>query len=98
MTPCTLHKRHTPRIWRTVSHHVIPQSWTQQLGQPDSIQVVICDTAHYAIHLLIDALRLGHPHPVMPKVYRDLAQEAIDWWVENGQPPVHITSLEAPGA
>lgn len=96
--PCSLHKGHTPRIWRTVSHHVVPQAWTQQLGQPDSQRVTLCDTAHYGVHMLIDALRAGRSTPRVPAAYRDLADEAIGWWEENGKPPVHTTSLEAPNA
>jgi len=94
--PCSVHKYHSPKIWRTVSHHVVPQAWTQQIAQPDSPRVTLCDTAHYAIHMLIDALRVNAAHPVMPAVYRDLAEEAIGWWEEHGRPPVHVTSLEAP--
>jgi hypothetical protein len=94
--PCYLHKYHSPRLWRTVRHHVIPEAWTTQLGQPAAHRVVICDTANYAIHMLIDAMRLGKVHPKMPPNYTELAQEAIDWWEENGRPPVHVTSLENP--
>jgi len=94
--PCSLHKGHTPKIWRTVGHHVVPQAWTQQLGQPDSARVTICDTAHYAVHMLIDALVFGGSVPSMPKVYRDLALEAEGWWQDHNKPPVHRTSLEKP--
>ena len=97
MAPCSLHKGHTPKIWRTVSHHVIPQAWTSQLGQPDSARVTICDTAHYAIHLLIDALVFSGAVPSMPRAYRDLALEAEGWWIEHSKPPVHRTA-EAPRA
>jgi hypothetical protein len=96
--PCTLHKYHSPRIWRTVQHHVIPESWTTQVGQPQAPRVTICDTAHYAIHQVIDALVFGGIIPShMPLAYRELAQEAADWSAENGKPPIHRT-MENPNA
>jgi hypothetical protein len=91
--PCTLHKYHSPRIYRTVQHHVIPEAWTTQVGQPQAPRVTICDTAHYAIHQVINALVFGGSiSPYMPTAYRELAQEAADWWEENGKPPIHRTT------
>ena len=90
--PCTLHKTHSPTLWRTVQHHVVPESWTEQAGEPHADTVVICDTAHYGIHEVIDDTVAGRTvKQRTPASYLAIVQKAIDWWTAHGQPPVPRT-------
>lgn len=65
--PCKVHGYHWPRPSRSVKHHI----WPQEYGGPtvpDNL-VWTCDTGHYNIHALLDAMLAGTP--LLPHATRE---------------------------
>lgn len=56
---CVVHGYHWPKPLRTVKHHIHPLSE----GGPDTKAnlLLVCDTGHYSIHALLEALLKGQP-------------------------------------
>jgi len=68
---CEVHKYHWPRPLRTVKHHI----WPQEYGGPTvpTNLVLVCDTGHYNIHAVLDALLKGTTPPKTHKAEQSLA-------------------------
>ena len=54
---CIVHGYHRPNPSRTVHHHIHPQEYGGKTV-PENL-VWVCDTGHYNIHSLLDALLAG---------------------------------------
>jgi hypothetical protein len=59
--PCWGHKDHgTARPLRIVGHHIVPKEWG---GDPKGELYWCCDNFHYAVHRIMDWLRLQDRGP-----------------------------------
>lgn len=74
---CVVHGVHRPTPARTVKHHI----WPQEFGGPtiESNLVWVCDTGHYNIHTLLDALLSGKTIEFKgTRLERKLAKQGYD--------------------
>lgn len=79
--PCVLHGHHSPVVWYTLRHHVIPQAWTQNLGLPESRVIPVCGTGHDGIHSAIRSILKGErPLRQVDEKVRPYVDEAVSFW------------------
>ncbi len=56
---CALHRFHSPLPLVLHAHHVVPLTYTQTHGLPDSRTVPLCPTGHGNVHVLIRDWQTG---------------------------------------
>ena len=73
---CVVHGSHWPVPLRTVKHHILPL----EFGGPNvaSNLVLTCDTGHYNIHTVLNALLKGETPPKSTRKERAYAQQGYD--------------------
>ncbi len=59
--PCVMHAGHSPRITRTVNHHVLPQETQKAVWGTVALALTVacCDVGHANIHGFLDGLAAG---------------------------------------
>lgn len=75
---CEAHRAHTPKAHRRVIHHIWP------LGEGGanvaSNRIVICDTGHYNVHMLLDLYKeYGGPPPLEILRHWNSAERELAW-------------------
>ena len=68
---CAVHGYHWPKPLRTVQHHIHPLGLGGK-DEKDNI-VLVCDTGHYSIHAILDALIDGRIPPRGTRKEREIA-------------------------
>jgi hypothetical protein len=74
--PCTVHGYHYPRPARSVRHHIWPQEFSGPTVEANLVWV--CDTGHYTVHAVLDALLAGRRVPRSTRAEQRLALLGFD--------------------
>lgn len=83
---CALHDYHSPLPRTLERHHVIPISWTQELGRRPSRTIPACPTGHDAVHYWIRIRLRGDEFDEreIDEKLRPYIEEAVTFWHANG--------------
>lgn len=83
---CALHDYHSPLPRTLERHHVIPISWTQELGRRPSRTIPACPTGHDALHYWIRLRVAGGEidDREIDEKLRPYIEEAVTFWHANG--------------